>query len=54
MCESILVTCQDLELRLGMQLLCKRYVPYVPGCMLSEQSRTKPAEMRKSSAFGHH
>lgn len=53
MCESILVICQDLELRLGMQLLCKRNVTYVSVCMLSEQSRTKPAERRKSSAFGH-
>ena len=30
--------------RLGMKILCKRNVPYVPGCMLFGQSRTKPAE----------
>ena len=42
-----------LVLRLEMQLLCKQNVPYAPGCMLSKQSRTKPAERRKSSAFGH-
>lgn len=39
--------------RLGMKILCKRNVPYVPGCMLFGQSRTKPAERRRSSAFGH-